>query len=400
MTKERFTGLLDGFLQQTLTQDEIEEFLQEAGKPGHQQVLAGILDKHFEDRRFTGLAGEDQASAAFRTLADKIGIVPVENETPKVRRMPLYRRWAAAAVLVLIAGGAYLYFNRSVQAPDAVVNDRSVYSSDAVPGSNKATLTLANGKTIQLDTTHNGLLAEQGATKVLQKGNGQLDYQAKKGMTAGGEIAYNILSTPKGGQYQLNLPDGSRVWLNAASSIRYPTVFSGAERIVEVSGEAYFEVTADAAMPFRVKGRGVMVEVLGTKFNINTYEDEPVSRTTLAEGKVKVTGGSSSQVLSPGEQALVDPAGTIRLEQNADLEKTMAWKNNQFIFERDDLPAILRQLGRWYDVEILYQGSSPKPYHFSGIISRARNASDVLHMLEATGNIHFDIEGKKIIVKP
>jgi ferric-dicitrate binding protein FerR (iron transport regulator) len=286
-----------------------------------------------------------------------------------------------------------------VQEQDIVIKGPAVYRSDALPGSNKATLTLSDGKKIGLDTAHNGLLAREGNTKVLQSGNGQLNYQAAETSFGGKEIAYNILSTPRGGQYRLVLPDGSRVWLNAASSIRYPTVFDRRERKVEVSGEAYFEVITNAAMPFRVTGKGVTVEVLGTSFNVNLYDDEPLMMTTLSEGKVKVTGDRNSQLLAPGEQAQWSPGGEIKLEKDIDMEKTMAWKNNQFIFERDDLPAILRQLGRWYDVEIRYQ-DSPKPYHFSGIISRARNASDVLRMLEATGNIHFDIEGKKIIVKP
>jgi len=406
MTNERFTALLAGFVQQTLTNEEITEFLEEASKPIHQEVLEQVLDRDFRAGVHSGIAGDEQAAAAFRTLADTIGIARGTEQEPmntgaRPKRISLPFQWAAAAAVVLIiAGGAWLLYGKREQGGEGATKGLRLPKNDLLPGSNKAILTLTDGSKIELDTTRAGLLAQQGAMRVVKAENGVLNYQAMEGPGHGKtEMTYNTLTTPRGGQYQLSLPDGSKIWLNAASSIRYPTAFTGSERKVEITGEVYFEVAGDAMRPFRVTNKGMIVEVLGTHFNINAYEDEPEVRTTLSEGKVRVRHGGNSQLLSPGEQAVLHPSGEIGLEKEIDLEKTMAWKNNQFIFERDELPAILRQLSRWYDVETEYQGPL-KPYHFSGVISRARNASEVLQVLQATGNIHFIIEGKKILVTP
>jgi len=322
----------------------------------------------------------------------------IEQEKARVLELP--RRgvqwWHAAAAVLLLAAGIAFYRSLSVPGKkEGLSYAARVAGEVTAPQTARAVITLAGGQKLYLDSIPEGTIAREGNTRVTKKADGVV-YESP---TDAKEVGYNVLTVPRGSRVvHLTLSDGSRVWLNAESSMRYPVAFTGSSRNVEITGEAYL-VTANAAMPFRVTGKGMTVEVLGTSFNINVYDDEPLMRTTLSEGKIKVAGDRNSQLLAPGEQAQCSPGGEIKLEKDIDMEKTMAWKNNQFIFERDDLPAILRQLGRWYDVEILYQGS-PKPYHFSGIISRARNASDVLRMLEATGNIHFDIKGKKIIVKP
>jgi len=205
-----------------------------------------------------------------------------------------------------------------------------------------------------------------------------------------------MLSTPRAAQYQLVLPDGSKVWLNAASSIHYPTAFAGKERKVEITGEAYFEVAQDARLPFIVKTNGMEVKVLGTHFNVNAYEDEAMVRTTLLEGAVLMTKDAATALLQPGEQAQLTKAGDLKLVHNADIAEAVAWKNGLFQLNSADVPAIMRQMARWYDVEIVYEEGVPDG-HISGKVPRGMNLSQVLEIFEVSG-VHFKIEGRKIIV--
>jgi len=276
-----------------------------------------------------------------------------------------------------------------------------IQQDDVAPGGNKATLTLANGSKIILDSTHNGALTEQGGINVV-KLNGQLAYKPGGNKTV--ELLYNTVTTPKGGQYQLLLADGSRVWLNAASSLRFPTAFIGNERKVELTGEGYFEVAKNASVPFKVNIAGKCeVEVLGTHFNINAYADEATVNTTLLEGKVKVTAVTQlqpathkAQILSPGQQTLLYSSGMIKLNTNVNVEEVMAWRNGVFNFDGADIDVVLRQLARWYDVSIVFEGEVPRR-NFAGEMQRDLNLSQVLRILEKN-NVRFRIEGKKLIV--
>jgi ferric-dicitrate binding protein FerR (iron transport regulator) len=210
---------------------------------------------------------------------------------------------------------------------------------------------------------------------------------------------YNTISTPKGGQYQVTLSDGSKVWLNAASSLRFPATFSGKERKVELTGEGYFEVAHNKKMPFHVTVNDLDVEVLGTHFNINAYADESAIKTTLLEGSVKVVKGNETKIIEPGEQASVTTSeDEINVKQQVDLEQVVAWKNGIFQFERADIESVMRQISRWYDIDVDYHGRVSE--HFGGTISRDVNISDVLKMLEMTGGVNFKIDGKKVIVMP
>jgi len=268
---------------------------------------------------------------------------------------------------------------------------------------------LGNGSTIILDSAHKGALTTQGDAAVIKADSNQLVYHADAAKSS--EIVYNMLSTPKGGQFQLGLPDGTKVWLNAASSIRYPTAFIGSERKVEVTGEAYFEVHKNASQPFKVSIPGKEeVEVLGTSFNVNAYPDEPEIKTTLVEGSIKVRGeplvgvntnkDKLSVVLKPGQQAQLvisdntNNGGGLTMVRDADLEEVMAWKRGEFVFNRLDMAAILRQVSRWYDFEVVETG---QPVHraFSGIVSRSSNLSEVMKIFEQAG-IRFRIDGKKM----
>jgi len=256
-------------------------------------------------------------------------------------------------------------------------------------------LTLQDGSKIVLNDVKDGTLAQQGNTKVVKLATGQLVYD--KTGTASAKVLYNTMTTPRGGQYKLTLPDGTEVWLNAASSITYPTAFAGNERDVSITGEAYFEVAKDKSKPFHVTSGNQTIEVLGTHFNVMAYADEDAIKTTLLEGSVKITENNEAQILKPGEQATVDKNGGLKISV-ADIDDALAWKNGYFKFNRVNIKYIMRQLARWYDVDLVYEGSVPHD-EFVGKIGRGENIEDVLHILELD-HVHFKIEDKKIIVLP
>lgn len=335
-----------------------------------------------------------------------------QNNRVKVIRLPVLPKYwvqriaAAAIVLILLLGGAYLVFRESAPSPQTVQYKKH----DVLPGGDKAVLTLADGSTIILDSAGDGRIAWQGAVSVIKRTGGELSYERSADDQEPPLPIYNTLATPRGGQYKLTLPDGSKVWLNAASSIRYPTEFAGSGRTVEITGEAYLEVAKDRSKPFFVITKTMTVEVLGTHFNINAYDDEPTVTTTLLEGSVKVSGyrtpatdnGMPEQavVLEPGQQAkipLADMDRAITVEE-ADTERVIAWKEGLFSFKGADIKTIMRQLGRWYSIDIKYEGAV-REYAFVGSVPRQYNLSEVLSVLEASG-IHFRIEDRRIIVLP
>jgi transmembrane sensor len=291
---------------------------------------------------------------------------------------------------------------RSKQQP--VIADLSHHSpKDIPPGRQGAILTLSDGKQVVLDSLGNGVVATQNGTQVILK-NGQLAYDAAGKST--GAIAYNTMSTPKGRQFQVTLPDGTRVWLNSASSITYPTSFAGNERRVEITGEAYFEVAhlfpvgggkGRGPIPFKVKiNDQAEVEVLGTHFNINAYHDESNIKTTLLEGSVKVTGGSDRAFLQPGQQAQVTLSEKIKIVKDADIEKVMAWKEGLFNFEGLGIEEVMRQLARWYDIDVVY-GKEVPDIKFVGEMSKNVSLSDLLSGLKGIG-VHFRIEQERRLV--
>lgn len=295
---------------------------------------------------------------------------------------------AAASVLLFLGIGGYYYNTNNEQRQIA-----QLQLNDIAPGGNKAILTLANGQRIVLTSAKNGQLALQGNTEITKTADGDIAYHQTKDQPAA--LSYNTVSTPIGGQYHLILADGTNVWLNAASSIKYPTAFSGAERKVEITGEAYFEVAHNAAKPFRVKSNDQVVEVLGTHFNVNAYADENETKTTLLEGSVKVTGSNGFKFIKPGQQAVLK--GNNLGVTEADLEEVVAWKNGYFKFN-GSLEDIMGKISRWYDVGIIYQTKPDPGYTFVGEISRGRNLSEILKIMEYTGKVHFAIEGRRIIV--
>ncbi|MGF7232105.1 FecR family protein [Arachidicoccus sp.] len=276
---------------------------------------------------------------------------------------------------------------------------KTTTSANILPGGNKAVLTLDNGKTIILDSATNGLLAKQGNTKVVKLASGQIAYKEEGASNQLQGIHYNTMTTPRGGQYAIELPDGTKVWLNAASSITYPTMFAANTREVSITGEAYFEVTKNPNKPFIVSTpRGMKVQVLGTHFNINAYKDENIIKTTLLEGAVRVTCANSLEKLVPGEQAQLTANGGLKLLKDVDVDDVIGWKKGVFDFNNADIASVMRQLSRWYDVDINYKVESMPTDLFSGIINRNNSIQQVLKMLETTLRVHFLIQGKSILV--
>ncbi|WP_176767675.1 FecR family protein [Daejeonella rubra] len=308
------------------------------------------------------------------------------------------RRWysAAAAVLILISAGLY-YSNRSAE-PVLVKTELPRFKNDIAPGKNKAVLTLDDGSTIDLDDAKNGILASESNIDIKKTGSGQLEYTA--GAQGTKTVKYNTLSTPKGGEYQLLLPDGSKVWLNSGSTLRFPTAFVGSERIVELNGEAYFDIAKNSKMPFLVRTNNAMdIKVLGTQFNVMAYDDEKNINTTLIEGSVEVLKGSGKTMLKPGQEAILNRgSGNIKVA-SADLEQAIAWKNGYFIFYNENIESIMRKVSRWYNVDVIYQGNLSNK-DFVGTISRNKNVSELLKMLELTGAVNFSIDGRRITVMP
>jgi len=327
----------------------------------------------------------------------------------RVRSLRPFRWAAAAAIILLLGGGSYLWLHNNTSHPPLATAPRGNHPADIAPGRTGAVLTLAGGQKVILDNSAKSQIGSQGNTVVLNT-NGQLTYTAPAGKPPTGkptvekpaEVLYNTLTTPRGGQYQLVLPDGSKVWLNAASSLKYPTAFTGKERSVELTGEAYFEVAKSSSQPFLVKVGGMQVDVLGTSFNINSYSDEASIRTTLLEGSVRIHRGSGKVLLQPGQQAQVETApnasAEIRVIHDADLDKVMAWKNGFFNFQDASLEEVMRQLQRWYDIEIVYEKDTPR-LEFIGKMGRDLTLSKVLNGLEMS-KVHFRLDGRRLIVLP
>lgn len=332
------------------------------------------------------------------------------EEMPAWRlRRKRFRWWhaaAAAAVLVFISEMVYLSFHKTDESKMAAAVPSEI--KDFEPGGNRAVLTLGNGQQIVLDSTNNGLLSVQGNTRVIKLNNGQLAYNSYRPATGNGQrtadnaspavVQYNTISTPRGGSYEIVLPDGSKVWLNAASSVRFPTVFAGEKREVQITGEAYFEVAGDAAKPFVVKQGEVEIQVLGTRFNVMAYHNEPDVKVTLLEGAVRVKQQATGreQMMKPGEQAQIGQDGRMRLVAGADVKETVAWKNNLFWFDNDDVQAVMRQLSRWYDADIVIKDDIPDL--FTGSIPRDMTFSKVFEVLQQTGSIQYKIEDNKTVI--
>ena len=386
-----------------------EQYKKDACTPVERQELMAIMQQPIYEVQIKQLLegeigkGLPEELTAHQTLSpEKAALIfdaIIEGSKMNLPGKIVYlRRIAAAAILIGVIGFAgYFSMTKSVKSPLASVTTQpaQLVVADALPGSKGAVLTLSNGQQIILDSAGNGQLASQGGTTIINK-NGEVVYDVKE--ADAGEVLYNTMSTAKGRQYQLILSDGTKVWLNSASSIRYPAAFAGNVRNVSITGEAYFEVAKDKAKPFIVAVNNMEVKVLGTHFNINAYADEEAIKTTLLEGSVQVSNAADVAMLVPGQQSRLYKTGAIQTISNADLEEAVAWKNGVFIFNNADIQAVMRQVGRWFDLEVAYEGAIPKD-SFGGKLPMDAKVTEVLAALQQT-QVHFRIEGKRLIVMP
>jgi transmembrane sensor len=387
---ERIAYLIAGHLQNKLTikeADELDEWILESDE--NLELFEKLTD---EDNIEAGIqkylqVDKEKANALIK-LKRKAGIHP-----GKITKIWPYM---VAASILLLAGSLYMFkpWINKENITERTLTQRPG-KIDIKPGSDRAVLTLSNGRSIILDSTGSGLLANEGDIKIRKLTEGEIIYDGTDK-----EMKYNVVSTPRGGQYKLILGDGSQVWLNAESSIKFPAGFGAHQREVELSGEAYFEVAKNEAKPFKVKivgpnGDGGTVEVLGTHFNINSYADEGIVKTTLLEGSVQVERNGKSRLLKPGEQALTQ--NDIKVIKT-DVNQAVAWKEGKFLFHDETIHSIGEQLKRWYDVEVEYQVMVSQ--HFNTEISRNAPLKSILDALEGTGQVHFTLEGKKLIIKP
>ncbi|WP_316818064.1 FecR family protein [Pedobacter nyackensis] len=324
-------------------------------------------------------------------------VKPAAVKNPVRKLWPLYKQIGIAAAIVLMAGAAIYFFNAGTSS----TSDLAHYTGTIKPGGSKAYLTTSDGKRISLTDATDGQIANEAGVSIVKHKNGELVYKLTGTVTKNTKkenIHINTLETPRGGQYQIELPDGTKVWLNAESTLKFPSTFSklNGDRTVEMIGEAYFEVAKDKAHPFIVKSNGQEIKVLGTHFNVKNYVQDGNIKTTLLEGAVQVNTKDQQQViLKPGQQALVK-GRTIDVQQ-ADTELAVAWKNNKFMFEKESIRDVMAMVERWYDVDVVYQGEVTDDL-FGGSVLRSDDITVVLKSLELTGKVHFKIEGRRILV--
>ncbi|MEO9003985.1 MAG: FecR domain-containing protein [Ginsengibacter sp.] len=403
---ENIEKLFHRFLEDKCTSDEIRLLLQYFDAGNNEKLLRSLINKQSERVGDTPFSSESLHSLLDNTYKKIQSAISDNVEPHEVSLVPLYRRFwvrvsaAAAIIFFMLLTGTY--FLRQKDQNIIVQQRHSIQPiKDIPPGTKNATLTLDNGKTIVLDSAANGTLTRLGNIKVL-KINGQIAYDKTGKLELNTKPVYNTVSTARGNQYQVVLADGSKVWLNAASSIRFPSYFTGNDRKVEITGEAYFEVAKDASKPFSVQfisrsGEKGEIQVLGTHFNLNAYPDEQDIKTTLLEGSVKIKRGNSSQILTPGQQANIN-SDAITIKKNIVVSDVIAWKDGFFVFDNTNLKMIMRQVARWYDVEVNFEGKIPEE-GYTGKVSRNLPLSGFLKMLELN-DVNVRAEGRKITIGP
>lgn len=390
--QSRLTYLYGQWLSKTASEAERQEFLLLLETTGPENGLPPLMKEAWDTiREEEGLFSLRQKND-LATLILKNTAMAAGPEHPVVQIQAPRRSWLryAAAVVLLLGATATVYFSLFREAdPPAPAENGNL--SKVLPGGDRAVLTLADGSEIVLDSAGNGLLAQQGNVEVIKLANGQISYALKGAAQAG---MMNTMRTPRGGQYQLNLPDGSRVWLNAASSISFPASFAGRQRKVAVTGEAYFEVVKDAAQPFLVDVDGQStIEVLGTSFNINAYRDDEGIKSTLVTGSIKVSGMDTKQhaaVLKPGQAWFNGKVETT------DIARDIAWKNGIFDFGGKSFQSVMKEIERWYDLQVQYKGAVPD-FKFSGQMDRGVQLGDLIRFLQQYG-LRIQLEGRKLII--
>lgn len=389
MEKERISYLLNAYTSGNISAEEGDELMEWISKADKDEAL-----REYMAEIWNGKSTGDFSHVDWKKLFKKIKSASIDKDrrqATRVRRMI----WTSAASVLLIVTASYFYFNIDKQNPQTIA--QKTEKDIAPPAEDRAVLILADGTTILMGNVGRGKIAMQGGMNIVKSEDGSIAYTGEDEQVHG----KNTFRVPRGSNpLNLVLSDGSKVWLNVGSSITFPTAFIGKERVVEMEGEAYFEVSHNPLRPFRVKNGDITVNVLGTHFNVNGYRDNGKEKVTLLEGSVIVQRKGVSKALKPGQQAQIsERSGEIGIKHNVDLEEVLAWQKGKFIFTQDmDIHDIMNQLGRWYDVEVEFRGEITQ--HFWGTISKDVNLSEVLKILEATGGVKFEVNGNKIVVIP
>ncbi|UYQ94120.1 FecR domain-containing protein [Chitinophaga horti] len=387
MKEADFQSLMEKYVANELTKQEFDQLWTALQEPGRRAAWTAFMHQAWDAAAFT----EQGKAAALEQLLPQV----------RKRRSGVVKKlswWAAAACMLSFAAGIFYFQGKKKLPPSGQVASATSPNTDIQPGRNRALLTLADGSIVELDSTANGLVGQQGGTNVTKQSNGRLVYEQQG---AAAENMYNTMRTPRGGQYQVVLPDGSRVWLNAASAVTYPVSFGKKERKVKISGEVYFEVAANAANPFVVQimsetgeEKGV-VTVLGTRFNINAYDNEGAATTTLLNGAVIVSRQEERKQLQPGQRAAMGKI--IEVTRPEDLEGVTAWKDGYFKFTQADIGSVMRQAERWYDIEVLYPKGAPDEI-FSGTLPRNVNLTQFLDIM-VYSDVKATIRSRQVIIE-
>lgn len=388
---ERILFLIDRYLENRALAEEREELFQLVNSGKYDDAIKASIGESLLDTNPATKPEKEEREAIWSAIMEASS---KQNRKTPLRHIGFSNRWMwAAASIVIIISATYLFLQNknALQQVPAIASNK--LATPILPGHQGAILTLSNGNKIVLDSMKNGVVATQNGAKIMLV-DGQLSYNPNSGPT---EMVYNTMSTPKGRVFTIQLSDGTQVWLNASSSITYPIVFTGSKREVEITGEAYFEVAHHASKPFIVKRNDMEIKVLGTHFNVNAYADEEDIKVTLLEGAVRVSNGSGDIKIEPGQQVKVGKT-SLSLNKDINLAAVMAWKNGEFFFDRASIKTVMRQIQRWYNVEVVYQGKVTR--HFGGTIPRNVDASKVFEMLEMTGGVNFKIVGEKVVVMP
>ncbi|WP_316751874.1 FecR family protein [Pedobacter gandavensis] len=390
MQEERFSYLFKQYFSKQGGPAEIEELLRLIDSGDYDQQLKTIIDQHYEDFEPIKSPFSTEKENSILTAVLNSSAPAMELKTPG--RSRLWTSISIAASLLMCLGiGVYFQQRNTYQ------NDQELAASLIVPGSNKARLVLGTGEVILLDTLKNGSQNFEGGVQITKTKDGQLIYTIKDSGNKNASLI-NTIETPRGGQYQVRLPDGTEVWLNAASKLKYSNDFKAKKREVTLSGEAYFEVAHLANRPFLVHTSNQVVEVLGTHFNVDAYPDEENQVTTLLEGQVKTSSKKQNVLLKPGEQAILDLQHDRLKKAEADLESVMAWKNGDFIFKDENLASVMKKVERWYDVDVVFQDVDPKAIKLGGWVSRSKNISGLIKIIEPITGLKIRIDGRRVTV--
>ena len=391
---QELRSLFSQWLQNNGDETIIHRLSELAEEPELQETWQSLLFE-LPDEMQPELIEQQHAAIFDKVYQNLIETEPGLMPAAPVRHMRPWRKYAAAAAIIILfaAGGFYLFNTGKDQPANEKITEINPGKTLQQSDNNKAILTLGSGKQIILDTSANGKLAQQSGAEVIKSENGQIIYQLNDSITASQQpIDTNTVSTPRGGEYTITLPDGSIAWLNAASSISFPTAFRGSERTVTVQGEVYLQVAKNSSQPFRVKVKDASIDVLGTSFNVNAYAEEPISKITLLEGSISLKKGNERKIMKPGQQVWFrENSNALNFSGNIDTEQVVAWKDGTFDFRDQPFESVMNQIARWYDMEIVYEGTIPD-VKILGIMSRNTSLSIMLKSFELTTGIKFKIE--------